>query len=226
MRLEPAFADSSKTRREPSTFSSRVASLASRRAKARWTTTSAPLTRSRTLAVSVTSPCLYSVFFQRRSAGSNGRRAMPTMLLTVRERSRALTMAIPRSPVGPVTATVSRSAAMAGGSIPSGNVVPPLFAAPHDVEPVADEDVVLAAAAVHVVALPVERLYAVVAATREDRVPAGTARHAVVAVSGAKAVLPPTAFGRDVAAGRADQVVPATAEERNARALAVNRVVP
>ena len=37
---------------------------------------------------------------------------MPTMLFTARERSRAFTIAMPRSPVGPVTATVSGSLAM------------------------------------------------------------------------------------------------------------------
>ena len=44
---------------------------------------------------------------------------MPTMLFTARERSSAFTIAMPRSPVGPVTATVSRSAAM-GGFYPIG----------------------------------------------------------------------------------------------------------
>ena len=112
MRFTPAFAASSNTCREPSTFSSRVLSLASRIANARCTTTSAPFTSARTLAASFTSPWRYSVFFQPCSAGSNGRRAMPTMLFTARERSSAFTIAIPRSPVGPVTATVSRSLAM------------------------------------------------------------------------------------------------------------------
>src|ERR671915_74677 len=76
MRSAPAWAACSKTRLDPSTFSSRVASLALRIAKARCTTTSAPWTRSRTLASSVTSPWRYSVLRQPRSPGSNGRRAM------------------------------------------------------------------------------------------------------------------------------------------------------
>src|SRR3954471_12815441 len=59
------------------------------------------------------SPWRYSVFFQPWLDGSNGRRAMPTIFFTRRERSRAETSAIPRSPVGPVTATVSPSAAIA-----------------------------------------------------------------------------------------------------------------
>src|SRR3954470_8446251 len=114
MRSAPADAASSKTRREPSTFSSRVASPASRIAKARWTTTSAPFTSSRTLLSSVTSPWRYSVFFQPSSSGSNGRRAMPTTVFTRLERSSAFTTATPRSPVGPVTATLRLSVAIAG----------------------------------------------------------------------------------------------------------------
>src|SRR2546426_968026 len=50
-----------------------------------------------------------SVFRHLRLAGSNGRRAIPTIRFTRRERSSADTRAIPRSPVGPVTATVSPS---------------------------------------------------------------------------------------------------------------------
>src|SRR4051794_40725240 len=114
MRSAPADAASSKTRREPSTFSSRVASPASRIANARWTTMSAPFTSSRTLFSSVTSPWRYSVFFQPSSSGSNGRRAMPTTFFTRFERSSAFTTATPRSPVGPVTATFRPSVAIAG----------------------------------------------------------------------------------------------------------------
>ena len=51
-------------------------------ANARWTTTSAPFTASRTLLRPVTSPWRYSVFFQPGSAGSNGRRAIPTIFFT------------------------------------------------------------------------------------------------------------------------------------------------
>src|SRR5918999_1368559 len=114
MRSAPAWAACSKTRLDPSTLSSRVASLALRIAKARCTTTSAPWTRPRTLASSVTSPWQYSVLRQPRSPGSNGRRAMPTMCFTERERPSASTIPRPRSPVGPVTATVRPVVAMAG----------------------------------------------------------------------------------------------------------------
>src|SRR5436305_4778839 len=114
MRSAPALAASSNTIREPSTLIARVASLADRIAKARCTTTSEPFTASRTLAASCTSPWRYSVFSQPTALGSNGRRAIPTMRLTPRERSRADTSAMPRSPVGPVTVTVSPSVGIAG----------------------------------------------------------------------------------------------------------------
>src|SRR5437763_5138954 len=114
MRSAPACAASSKTILEPSTLIALVASLAERIANAKCTTTSAPFTASRTLAASCTSPCLYSVFFQPALAGSNGRRAMPMIRLTRRERSSSETSAIPRSPVGPVTATVSWSVGISG----------------------------------------------------------------------------------------------------------------
>src|SRR5205085_11118183 len=97
------------TFRDPSTLIARLASLAWMTVKARWTTTSAPFTASRTLVLSCTSPRRYSVFVHPRLEGSNGRRAIPTMRFTRRERSSADTRAIPRSPVGPVTATVSPS---------------------------------------------------------------------------------------------------------------------
>src|SRR5215467_10077789 len=109
MRCAPALADSSNTIREPSTLIAWVASLAERIANARCTTASEPLTASRTLAASCTSPWRYSVFFQPASAGSNGLRAIPTIFFTCRERSSADTSAMPRSPVGPVTVTVSPS---------------------------------------------------------------------------------------------------------------------
>src|SRR3954453_1425292 len=83
-------------------------------ANARCTTTSAPFSASRTLPLSWTSPCRYSTFFQPWLAGSNGRRAIPTIFFTRRERSSADTSAMPRSPVGPVTATVSPSFATRG----------------------------------------------------------------------------------------------------------------
>src|SRR3954452_13414665 len=52
------------------------------------------------------SPWRYSVFRQPRSPGSNGRRAIPMMRSTSDASSRALSAAMPISPVGPVTATV------------------------------------------------------------------------------------------------------------------------
>src|SRR4051812_17320243 len=132
-------------------------------ANARWTTTSAPFTASRTLFLSWTSPWRYSVFFQPWLAGSNGRRAMPTIFFTRRERSSAETSAMPRSPVGPVTATVSPSVAMrrlypnaAGGAARSAARQPDrlardLLATMQHVEPVRLHDV-LARAALHHVA--------------------------------------------------------------------------
>src|SRR3954453_10043558 len=114
MRAVPALAASSNTIFDPSTFTARVASLAERIAKARCTTTSDPFTVSRTLARSCTSPCRYSVFFQPTASVSNGLRAMPMMRLTPRDRSSALTRAMPRSRVGPVTVTVSPSVAISG----------------------------------------------------------------------------------------------------------------
>jgi hypothetical protein len=86
-------------------------------AKARCTTTSAPLTASRTLFSSVTSPWRYSTLRQPWLSGSNGRRAMPTIFLTFRDRSSAETSAMPRSPVGPVTVTVRPSVGMGAGYI-------------------------------------------------------------------------------------------------------------
>src|SRR4051794_39868322 len=75
---------------------------------ARCTTTSASATSASTAARSSTSPCRYSVRFQPWSAGSKGRRAIPTMRATPRARafSSASMNGLPISPVGPVTATV------------------------------------------------------------------------------------------------------------------------
>src|SRR5688572_4356514 len=84
--------------------------------KARWTTTSASATSASTAARSSTSPWRYSVLRRPCAAGSNGRRAMPSTRPTVRERSQARRKARPMSPVGPVTATVSGSGAIAGFS--------------------------------------------------------------------------------------------------------------
>src|SRR5688572_11209968 len=81
--------------------------------KARWTTTSASATSSATAPGSSTSPWRYSVLRRPSVAGSNGRRAMPRTRPTARERSQARRKARPMSPVGPVTATVSGSVAIA-----------------------------------------------------------------------------------------------------------------
>src|SRR5918993_347239 len=225
MRSAPALAECSNTRREPSMFSSRVASLASRIANARCTTTSAPFTRSRTLASSVTSPCRYSVFFQPRSAGSNGRRAMPTMLFTVRERSSALTIAMPRSPVGPVTATVSRSAAMAGVLSQRRGGVQPVLAAGEEVDLVGGHAVLLTGAAAHAVAAAVVHVEDVVPAPGRDRVAAGSAGRRVVPGARTDAVVAAAALDRDRPAQCADDVVAAAAENGDARALGEDRVV-
>src|SRR5918999_3198884 len=212
IRSTPAVAASSKTRRDPSTFSSRVAPLALRIAKARWTTTSAPSTRSRTLAASVTSPCRYSVLRQPRSAGSNGRRAMPTIRLTERERSSASTMLRPRSPVGPVTATVSPVVAMprflsdAGGQRPRSASGVDLLASAEEVDRVGRHRV-SAGAAAHAVALAVARADVVVARAGVDRVGIAAAGHAV----GGRA--------------RPDPVAPGAAEHLDASTVGDHHVV-
>src|SRR3954454_5898948 len=113
MRSAPPSTAASNTLREPSTLMAWLSEPPPMIANARRTTMSAPFTASRTLALSWTSPWRYSVFFQPSLAGSNGRRAIPTIFFTRRERSSPETRAIPRSPVGPVTATVSPSAAIA-----------------------------------------------------------------------------------------------------------------
>src|SRR3954452_1534319 len=190
MRSTPALAASPNTVREPSMFSSRVALLALRMAKARCTTTSAPFTSVRTLPASVTSPCVYSVFFQPRSAGSKGRLAMPTIRFTRRERSSASTIATPRSPVGPVTATVSPSVGIGDVSTRSGRVarLAPVLAADQAVERVG-RNRVLAVAAAHHVAGAVAHVNGVVAPAGADAVAAGAAGHLVVAPTGTDAVV-------------------------------------
>src|SRR6185312_15941744 len=67
-----------------------------------------------TAARSSTSPCRYSALRRPSSPGSNGRRAIPITRPTARERSQARRNARPMSPVGPVTATVIDSVAIAG----------------------------------------------------------------------------------------------------------------
>src|SRR3712207_5942551 len=86
---------------------------------ARWTTTSAPLTRSSTSSRLVMSPCRYSVLRSPIACGSNGRRAIPTTRLTSRVRSIARRNGLPISPVGPVTATV-RVPPLPAGRTPRG----------------------------------------------------------------------------------------------------------
>src|SRR5436190_9734843 len=162
MRSAPPSMAASKTFREPPTLISWLLEPPPMIANARWTTTSAPFTASRTLALSWTSPWRYSVFFQRWLAGSNGRRAMPTIFFTRRDRSSAETSAIPRSPVGPVTATVSPSSAMAARLYQRD-----VLAAAQLVELVRLDGVV-AEAAVHDVAAAVGGVDAVVAGARRD----------------------------------------------------------
>src|SRR5436190_11944079 len=72
------------------------------------------------------SPWRYAVFDQPRLSGSNGRRAIPMMRSTAGSASSALTAAIPISPVGPVTATVSATAIASQPSY--GRELPLLFA--------------------------------------------------------------------------------------------------
>src|SRR4051812_26063038 len=188
MRSTPALTDSSKTRREPSTFRSRVAEPASSTANARCTTTWAPLTRSRTLAASVTSPRRYSVLRQPRSPGSKGRRAMPMTRLTARERSSASTIPNPRSPVGPVTATV-RPVLVTGAVLPdSGAARASRLATDQDVDRIGEHHVV-ARAALDAVAVAVLDLDHVVARAAVDRVAARSAVDLVVVGAGADAVV-------------------------------------
>src|SRR5919109_692265 len=221
MRSTPAFAASSKTRREPATFSSRGASLAVRIANARCTTTSAPFTRSRTLAASVTSPCRYRLFSQPRSAGSKGRRAIPSIRLTDRERSSALTMPMPRSPVGPVTATVRPSLAM-GAVLPddegpreSSGGAEQALASGDEVEAVGLHRVPAPRPAVDPIALVVARPQHVVAGAGGDRVAAASPRHPVAGVAGADAILPGASIDLGDAARDGDDVVARAAQDRH-----------
>src|SRR3954464_15708297 len=203
MRSTPALTDSSKTRREPSTFRSRVAEPASRTAKARCTTTWAPLTSSRTLAASVTSPRRDSVLRQPRSLGSNGRRAMPMTRFTARERSSASTIPSPRSPVGPVTATV-RPVLVTCAVLPDSSAARATFflAADQDVGSVCDHGVEARAAADAVLAL-VAYLDHVVAGPRVDRVRPVASDDQVVVGPGANAVEARTTVDGRASADRA-----------------------
>src|SRR5215213_4897066 len=202
MRSAPASTAASNTLREPSTLIAALCDPPPMIANARCTTTSAPFTASRTLALSCTSPCRYSVFFQPSLSGSNGRRAIPTIFFTRRERSRADTSAMPRSPVGPVTATVSPSAAIAPpvisdrwkrrgeagraglASAVRGPDRPALnaLAADQDVELVGLH-VVLAGAAAHDIGLAVGHVDHVAARARGDVVLTWPAHHGVGAAA-------------------------------------------
>src|SRR5437764_1930343 len=182
MRSAPAAIAASKTLREPSMFTDWVRSLAVSTANARCTTTSAPFSASRTLALSVTSPWRYSVLRKPASLGSNGRRAIPTIFATRRERSRAETIDMPRSPVGPVTATVRPSAGTlvlyrlgAGWCVRE-----PVLAPAQHVVTVGNHRVVPRAAA-DLVAAAVPREHEVVAGSGGHLVAAAARRHAGVA---------------------------------------------
>src|SRR5947208_1596507 len=203
MRSAPPSTAASNTLREPSTFTARVRSLALRIAKARCTTTSAPFTASRTLALSLTSPCRYSVLRRPASFGSNGRRAMPTIFETRRERSSDERIDMPRSPVGPVTATVSPSFAIEvlyrlrrGRSLRE-----PVLAPVQHVALVGHHGV-CARSAAHHVAVPVPRVHHVVASAGGDRVAPAAADHAVVARARGDVVVAGAAVDRERAAAR------------------------
>src|ERR1044072_2721605 len=106
-RLAPAATAASKTLREPVRLISRLSPPPATMTKARWTTTSASSTSPSTASRSSTSPRRYSVFSQPCPARSKGRRAIPITRSTSGSRSSAEIKALPISPVGPVTATVS-----------------------------------------------------------------------------------------------------------------------
>src|SRR3954454_17849644 len=229
MRSAPASTAALNTLREPSTFSSRVRSLAVSSAKARCTTTSAPFTASLTLALSFTSPCRYSVFFQPSPLGSNGRRAIPTIFFTRRERSSLSTIDMPRSPVGPVTATVSPSAAMAvlyrfdsGRGRRVGDAV---LATAQQVAAVGDHRVVAGAAPDHV-APPVLRVDEVGASARPDHVPAAPRGQTVGPARRGDAVVARAAVDRESAVTVADEpVVAGAAVQRRASGVGEHPVV-
>src|SRR3954453_15785532 len=209
MRSVPALTDSSNTRFEPSTFMSRVPEPASRTAKARCTTTWASLTRSRTLPLSITSPRRYSVLRQPRSSGSKGRRAIPMIRFTARERSRASTIPRPRSPVGPVTATVSPVLVTGAVLSDSGGPRVNRLASDQHVGRIGGDDVV-AGAALDAVAALVLRLDDVVAGAAVDRVGARPAGHPIGVGPGADAVVAGAPGDDRPSADGADLVVAGT----------------
>src|SRR4051812_19782541 len=225
MRSAPALTDSSKTRREPSMLRSRVAEPASRTANARCTTTWASFTRLLTLALSVTSPWRYSVLRQPRSSGSNGRRAMPKMRLTARERSNASTIPSPRSPVGPVTATV-RPVLVTGAVLSdSGAARVNRLATEQIVDRIGDH-LIVAGAALHAVAALVLHLDHVGAGAAVDRVGAGPAGHLI----GIRARADPVVAGAPgpdrPAADRADLVVARAGADRHVALVGENPIRP
>src|SRR5437588_2347951 len=229
MRSAPLATAVSKTFRDPSTLIARLASLAWITVKARCTTTSAPFTASRTLSGSCTSPWRYSVFRHPRLAGSNGRRAIPTIRFTRRERSSADTRAIPRSPVGPVTATVSPSWGTRvlyrvrrpwGGP----SVDRDLRAALQHVHLVG-HDRVRARPAPHHVALAVVHVDRVVAGAGRDHVAAAPADHAVVAAPQRHAVFPGARVDHERAVPPLDLVIALPAREVGGTTLGEDLVV-
>src|SRR5215212_9081357 len=222
MRSTPALTDSSKTRREPAMLRSRVDELASRIANARCTTTCASLTRSRTVAASVTSPRRYSVLRQPRSAGSKGRRAMPMTRLTARERSSASTIPSPRSPVGPVTATV-RPVLVTYAVLPdSGGARADRLAPAQDVDRIG-EHAVVARAALNAVAVLVLDLDRVVAGAAVDRVAARPSADLVAVGAGANPVVA-AAPGDRGPADSADLIVAGTGADRDVALIRVDAI--
>src|SRR6516165_523702 len=107
MRAHPSATVASKTLRDPYRFVARVARRSPRIKKARWTTTSAPLTNLATSSGFVTSPWMNSVRLQPWSPGVKGRRAIATIDPTPEVFSRRRMNGRPISPVAPVTATRS-----------------------------------------------------------------------------------------------------------------------
>src|SRR5437588_6561972 len=234
MRSAPAATAASKTFFEPSTLIGRLSSAAWRTVNARWTTTSAPFTASRTLAASWTSPCRYSVLRQPRLFGSNGRRAMPTIRFTRRERSSAETSAMPRSPVGPVTATLRpaccampvlyRRGSLKGRAValrPSASDV--LAVAEH--VGVVGPDRVDSGPAVHDVPAAVDDVDRVVARARRDHVAAVAPGHRVVPAAELDPVLAGAAVDREGPGDADDRVVVGAAVERGRARVAEDLVV-
>jgi hypothetical protein len=108
-RLVPARTAAAKTLALPSTLTSRTCSGCMPRSstvKARWITTSAPANASSSCSGCSTSPERKVIFVQPYSAGSNGRRATPTIRSTAGSSWSRAHSALPKMPVAPVMATV------------------------------------------------------------------------------------------------------------------------